>query len=85
MFIGSDRRDVSREAAVAAPVDLLVEEASGVQAHSLLPLLQQGGLHPLDLQDLGLYVWGRTKQARAHSVKYMFTTVFVQGNDQSPK
>ncbi len=56
LFIGSNGSDISSKAAVAASVDLLVIKASGVKAHSLVSFLQQGGLHPLDLQDLGLDV-----------------------------
>lgn len=54
LFIGSDGCHISSKATVAAPVDFLVIKSSGVEANSLISLLQQGGLHPLDLQDLGL-------------------------------
>lgn len=56
LLVGSDGCDVSGKATIAASVNLLVEEPSGDEADPLLPLLQQGGLHPLDLQDLGLNI-----------------------------
>lgn len=61
LFIGSDGSDVSIEAAVATSVDLLVKKAGGIEAHSLISFLQQGRLHPLDLQDLGLDIYRETK------------------------
>lgn len=57
LLIGSDGRDISRKAAVAAAVDFLVIKAGGVEAHSLLSLLHQGGLFTLNLKDLSLDVW----------------------------
>lgn len=56
LLIGSNGRDVSHKAAVAPTVDVLVKEAGGVEAHSLLSLLHQGGLLALDLEDLSLDV-----------------------------
>lgn len=57
LLIGSNGSDISSKATVAASIDLLVIKASGVKAHSLLSFLQQGCLHPLDLQDLGLDIY----------------------------
>lgn len=63
LFIGRDGGDISSEAAVAATVDLLVVVSSGVQSHTLIcSLLHQGSLHALDLQDLGLNVWGQGEE-----------------------
>lgn len=56
LFIGSNGSDISSKATVAASIDFLVIKAGGVKAHSLVPFLQEGSLHPLDLQDLGLDV-----------------------------
>lgn len=56
LFIGSNRCDISCEAAVATAVDFLVIKASGVKAHSLLSLLYQSGLFTLNLKDLSLDV-----------------------------
>lgn len=57
LFIGSNGSDISSKATVAASIDLLVIKASGIKAHSLLSFLQQGSLHPLYLQDLGLDIY----------------------------
>lgn len=62
LLIGSNGSNVSCKATVAAFIDLWVKNASGDQAHSLLSILQQGGLHPLDLQDLGLDICRGTRK-----------------------
>lgn len=57
LLVGCNRSDISSKTAVAAAIDLLVKNAGGHQTHALLTiLLLQGGLPPLDLQDLGLDV-----------------------------
>lgn len=64
LFIGRDGGDISSEAAIAATVDLLIVVSSRVQAHTLISsLLHQGSFHALDLQDLGLDVWGEEQQS----------------------
>lgn len=62
LLIGSNGSNVSCKATVAAFIDLWVKNTSGDQAHSLLSILQQGGLHPLDLQDLGLDICRGTRK-----------------------
>lgn len=69
LFIGSNGSDISSKATVAASVDLLVIKASWIEAHSLVSFLQQGGLHPLDLQDLGLDVCRDTEKQTGEGQK----------------
>lgn len=69
LFINSNGSNIASEAAVTASVDLLVEEAGGVEAHSLVSFLQQGGLLPLDLQDLGLDIYQGDSQQHWCEVK----------------
>lgn len=57
LFVHGNGGNIASKAAVTASVDLLVKEASGVEAHSLISFLHQGSLLPLDLEDLGLDIY----------------------------
>lgn len=57
LFIDGNGGNIAGKAAVTASVDLLIKEASGVEAHSLISFLQQGSLLPLDLEDLSLDIY----------------------------
>lgn len=57
LFINGNGGNIASKAAVTASIDLLIKEAGGVEAHSLVSFLQQGSLLPLDLEDLGLDIY----------------------------